>query len=453
VAPPAADPPHLTVEELRRGAAEGRFDTVIVALPDMEGRLQGKRYTATTFLSDVLAHGVAEGCEYLLASDVDMNPVEGYGLAGWDRGFADFEIRPDLATLRPVPWAPGTALVLADAARADGADVAVAPRAILRRQLARLAERGLQARASTELEFLIFRTTYRDAWRAGYRDLEPATRYNVDYSIQGTAALEPLIRRIRSEMAAAGMTVENSKGECNLGQHEVNFRYGDALRIADDHVVYKSGAKEIAEQEGVAITFMAKYDEREGNSCHVHLSLAREGAANAFAEDPALFHRFLAGQLACLREMTLLFAPQVNSYKRFVPNSFAPTAVAWGRDNRTCALRVVGHGPGLRLENRLPGGDVNPYLALAAMIASGLHGLDAELELEPAFEGNAYVADKPRVPHTMAEARALLAGSAVAREAFGDEVVEHYLNRARIELEAFAAAVTDWERMRGFERL
>ena len=310
------------------------------------------------------------------------------------------------------------------------------------------------ANAGTELEFIVFRDTYEEAWQRGYRDLEPANLYNIDYSLLGTARVEPLIRRIRNEMEGAGMTVENSKGECNLGQHEINFRYGDALTAADEHVVYKNGAKEIAAQEGMAITFMAKFNEREGNSCHIHCSIAQQdGGASVFGSDQAVFDRFLAGQLACMRELTLFFAPNINSYKRFAAGSFAPTAVAWGRDNRTCSLRVVGHGEGLRFENRLPGADVNPYLALAAMIAAGLHGVDSELELEPALEGNAYTSDAPHVPRTLYAARDLFAGSAVARDAFGQDVVDHYLNRARVELEAFEGAVTDWERYRGFERL
>jgi glutamine synthetase len=254
-------------------------------------------------------------------------------------------------------------------------------------------------------------------------------------------------------MTGAGMRVENSKGECNFGQHEINFHWDEALATADNHAIYKNGAKEIAAQEGMAITYMAKLDEREGNSCHIHCSIAHEGGGNVFADDRATFDRFVAGQLACLRDLTLFFAPHVNSYKRFVPGSFAPTAVAWGNDNRTCSMRVVGHGQGLRVENRLPGADVNPYLALAAMIAAGLHGIENELELEPVFEGNAYESDKPRVPHTLYAARDLFEGSDIARSAFGDEVVDHYLNRARIELEAHEAAVTDWEKYRGFERL
>jgi glutamine synthetase len=442
----------LTLDALRDAVRAGAVDTVVLALTDMQGRLQGKRLTARHFLDEVVAHG-AEACNYLLAVDVDMNTVSGYAISSWERGYGDFEMVPDLATLRMVPWQPGTAMCLADLRWADGADVAPSPRQVLAGQLARLAERGLAAYAGTELEFIVFRDSYEAAWRKGYRDLEPANLYNVDYSVLGTSRVEPLIRRIREAMTGAGMSVENSKGECNLGQHEINFRYGEAMRAADEHAIYKTGAKEIAAQEGMAITFMAKWDEREGNSCHIHLSLRRDDGSPLFAEDPAAFQRFLAGQLACLRELTLLYAPNVNSYKRFASESFAPTAVAWGEDNRTCAVRVVGHGAGRRMELRLPGADVNPYLALSALIAAGLHGMDAGLELEAPVEGNAYASEKPRVPGTLRDAHDRFAASAVAREAFGQEVVDHYLNAARVELAAFEAAVTDWERVRGFERL
>jgi len=384
---------------------------------------------------------------------VDMNTVSGYAMSSWELGYGDFEMKPDMDTLTVVPWHEGTALVLADLAWSDGSPVLASPRQILRRQIERLAERGLQAYAGTELEFMIFRNTYEEAWRKAYRDLEPANYYNVDYSMIGTARVEPLVRRIRNSMAAAGMRVENAKGECNFGQHEINFLYGPVLRTADNHSLYKTGAKEIAAQEGMAITYMAKFDEREGNSCHIHLSLRGDDGTPLFEDDDEAFERFLAGQLACLRELCLFFAPNINSYKRFAVGSFAPTAVAWGHDNRTCSLRVVGHGPGRRIECRLAGADVNPYLALSAMIAAGLHGMDRALELEPAYEGNAYESDKPRVPSTLRDARDAFAGSAVAREAFGEDVVDHYLNNARIELEAFDAAVTDWERVRGFERL
>ena len=442
----------MNLDELRAEVAAGTVDTVLLAMADMEGRLQGKRLTAGYFLDQVADHG-AEGCNYLLAVDVDMNTVDGYAMSSWETGYGDFVFKPDLATLRPVPWQPGTVLLLADLQWEDGSDVVASPRQILRRQLARLAERGWMANGATELEFILFKDTYEAAWDKAYRGLVPANQYNVDYSMLGTARVEPLLRRLRNEMTAAGMPVENAKGECNFGQHEVNFRYSDALTAADTHLVYKNGAKEIASQEGMALTFMAKYDEREGNSCHVHLSVAGEDGTPVFANDSTTFDRWLAGQLATLQELTLFLAPNVNSYKRYAEGSFAPTAVAWGKDNRTCALRVVGHGPALRVENRAAGGDVNPYLALAVMIAAGLHGIDEKLELEPAFEGNAYTSDKPRVPSTLLDARNRFNESAVARAAFGDDVVEHYVNRADVELRAFEAAVTDWERFRGFERL
>jgi len=442
----------MTLDELRERIADGEVDTVLLAIADMQGRLQGKRLTASHFLDEVVPNH-AEGCNYLLAVDVDMNTVDGYEMASWDRGYGDFVMRPDLDTLRLLPWLESTALCMADIVWHDGTGVAASPRQILRRQLDRLAERGWEATAATELEFIVFRESYEEAWHKAYRELEPANLYNVDYSLLGTSRVEPLIRRIRNAMAGARMTVENSKGECNFGQHEVNFRYADALKTADDHTIYKNGAKEIAAQEGQSITFMAKFNEREGNSCHIHLSLRAEDGTPVFADEPGTFDAFLAGQLACLRELTLFYAPQINSYKRFTAGSFAPTAVAWGEDNRTCSLRVIGHGPGKRLECRLPGGDVNPYLALAAMIAAGLHGVERGLALEEPLAGNAYAADKPHVPATMHEARDLFAHSAVAQEAFGDDVVRHYLNYARIELEAFDAAVTDWERVRGFERL
>jgi glutamine synthetase len=437
----------MTLDELRAMVDDGRIDTVVLALCDMQGRLQGKRLTARHFTDEVVRHG-AEACNYLLAVDVDMTTVSGYAMSSWERGYGDFVMKPDFDTLRPVPWLPGTAMLNADLEWEDGRPVVASPRQVLRGQLDRLAERGLEARAATELEFMIFLDTYEEAWAKAYRDLVPANQYNVDYSLLGTARVEPLLRRIRNDMTAAGLYVENSKGECNFGQHEVNIRYANALRTADEHAVYKEGAKEIAAQEGCSITYMAKFDEREGSSCHIHLSLKSEPAL-----PDATFAAFVAGQLACLRELSLFYAPNVNSYKRYVPGSFAPTAVRWGRDNRTCAMRVVGHGDSLRVENRVPGADVNPYLALAAMVAAGLHGIDEELELEPAYEGNAYEDDGPKVAHTMRDARDLFAQSAVARDAFGQDVVDHYLNYARVELDAHEAAVTDWERFRGFERL
>lgn len=448
--------PPLPVGELRALVASGEIDTVVLAFPDMQGRLQGKRFAAPFFLDEVLAHGT-EGCNYLLAVDTEMNTVDGYAMSSWDRGYGDFAMRPDPATLRRVPWNEGTALLVADLAWDDGAPVVAAPRQVLRGQLARLAEHGWTANVGTELEFIVFKDTYEQAWDRDYRGLTPANQYNIDYSVLGTGRIEPLLRRIRNEMAAAGLTVESAKGECNPGQHEIAFRYDEALVTCDQHAVYKTGAKEIAAQEGVSLTFMAKYDEREGNSCHIHLSLADADGTSVMAGDgpggmsPVMRH-FLAGQLAALREFSLLYAPNVNSYKRFQPGSFAPTAVAWGRDNRSCALRVVGHGPSLRFENRLPGGDVNPHLAVAGLIAAGLYGVEQELELPEPCAGNAYTAGYARVPTTLREAAELWETSAVAKAAFGAEVVAHYLNMARVELAAYDAAVTDWERRRSFER-
>ncbi|MFF1543198.1 glutamine synthetase family protein [Streptomyces sp. NPDC058291] len=451
--------PPLPVEELRALVASGEIDTVVLAFPDMQGRLQGKRFAAGFFLDEVLPHGT-EGCNYLLAVDTEMNTVDGYAMSSWESGYGDFAMRPDLSTLRRVPWNAGTAMLIADLAWHDGSPVIAAPRQILRRQLERLAEHGLTAQVGTELEFIVFKDTYEAAWDANYRDLTPVNQYNVDYSVLGTGRVEPLLRRIRNEMAGAGLTVESAKGECNPGQHEIAFRYDEALVTCDQHAVYKTGAKEIAAQEGVSLTFMAKYNEREGNSCHIHLSLTDADGTNVMAgtaQDPdgmsEVMRHFLAGQLAALRDLSLLYAPNVNSYKRFQPGSFAPTAVAWGHDNRTCALRVVGHGRSLRFENRLPGGDVNPHLAVAALVAAGLYGVERKLELPEACAGNAYTADYAHVPTTLREAAELWGNSPIARAAFGEEVVAHYRNMARVELAAFDAAVTDWELRRSFERL
>ncbi|MFJ2831058.1 glutamine synthetase family protein [Streptomyces sp. NPDC087263] len=451
--------PPLTVEDLRSLVAGGEIDTVVLAFPDMQGRLQGKRFAARFFLDDVLEHGT-EGCNYLLAVDTEMNTVDGYEMSSWERGYGDFAMHPDLSTLRRVPWNEGTALLIADLAWSDGSPVVAAPRQILRRQLDRLAELGLTAQVGTELEFIVFKDTYEQAWDARYRDLTPANQYNIDYSVLGTGRIEPLLRRIRNEMQAAGLIVESAKGECNPGQHEIAFKYDEALVTCDQHAVYKTGAKEIASQEGVSLTFMAKYNEREGNSCHIHLSLADKDGTNVMAgssDDPGgmseIMRYFLAGQLAALRDFSLLYAPNINSYKRFQPGSFAPTAVAWGYDNRTCSLRIVGHGRSMRFENRLPGGDVNPHLAVAGLVAAGLYGIEQKLELPDVCAGNAYAADYEHVPTTLREAAELWENSPIARAAFGDEVVAHYRNMARVELNAFDAAVTDWELRRSFERL
>ncbi|MDT7550044.1 MAG: glutamine synthetase [Actinomycetota bacterium] len=446
----------MAVEELRRQVESGEVDTVLVGITDMQGRLQGKRLHAKYFLDVVLEHAT-EGCNYLLAVDVDMNTVDGYAMSSWSSGYGDFVMQPDLSTLRPIPWQDGTVLVLADLRWEDGTDVVASPRQVLARQTARLAEAGMAAYVGTELEFIVFRDTYEQAWSAGYRNLTPANQYNVDYSMLGTARIEPLLRRIRNCMTGAGLVVESAKGECNLGQHEIAFRYDEASVACDGHVIYKNGAKEIAAQDGVALTFMAKYDAREGNSCHIHCSFRGLDGSMVMAEGDGMSDRgraFVAGQLRYMRELTLLLAPNINSYKRYVEGSFAPTALRWGRDNRTCAFRLVGHGESLRLENRIPGGDVNPYLATAAVIAAGLAGIEEGLELEPAFEGNAYGdPDAARVPTSLGEALELWRESAFARRTFGDDVVDHYANMAAVELAAFGAAVTDWERFRGFERL
>ena len=447
----------IDLRELESRVEKGEIDTIVLAFTDMQGRLIGKRVSARFFVDDIAAHG-AECCNYLLAVDVEMNTVDGYRISSWERGYGDMAMIPDFDTLRLVPWQPGTALVMADLRWLDERPVIESPREILKTQLARLAERGLEAHVGTELEFIVFDDSYRDAWKKGYTGLTPASDYNIDYALLASTRMEPLLRDIRVGMEGAGLYCEGVKGECNLGQQEIAFRYDEALVTCDNHSIYKNGAKEIADKHGKALTFMAKFNEREGNSCHIHISLRGTDGSAVFADEGAelgmskMFRHFLAGQIAAMRDLTLFFAPNINSYKRYVNGSFAPTAVAWGLDNRTCSLRVVGHGMGLRVENRVPGGDVNQYLAVAALIAAGLHGIDNELELEPIFEGNAYGSDAPRVPTTLREAAELFQASDIAREAFGSEVVDHYLNNARVELAAYDAVVTDWERVRGFER-
>ena len=451
--------PRLSVGGLRAEIESGSIDTVVVAFTDMQGRLQGKRIHGPYFLDTVLPHGT-EGCNYLLAVDVDMNTVDGYAISSWERGYGDMMFDLDLSTLRRTPGQPHSATIQCDLSWLDGSGpVRPSPRSVLRTQVDAAAELGTAAYAGTELEFILFEDSYEQAWDRHYHGLTGANRYNVDYSILGGTKVEPLLREIRNEMYAAGVSVESAKGECNLGQHEIVFRFDEVIRTCDNHSIYKTAAKEIAASHGQSLTFMAKFDQREGNSCHIHLSLRGEDGSMVFADDAReggrseLFEHLIAGILATMEELTLLYAPNINSYKRFQPGSFAPTAVAWGTDNRTCALRVVGHGAGLRVENRLPGGDVNPYLAVAAMLAGGLHGIREQLPLEPAFVGNAYASDKPHVPATLAEARDRFNASAVARHAFGDDVVDHYVHAADVEIAAFGAAVTDWERVRGFERL
>ena len=424
-------PGNLSVSELHAAIAADEIDTVIVAFADAQGRLVGKRVSARLFQEEVLPHG-AEACNYLLSVDVDMNTVDGYAMSSWEKGYGDMMLLSDPDTLRRIPWMPGTALVMADLGWEGGDPVVQSPRAILKHQRERLAERGLTAYAGTELEFIIFDDTYRDAWAKGYRDLKPSTDYNVDYDLLASGRLEPLLRDIRRGMDGAGMYCEGVKGECNLGQQEIAFRYAEILETADQHTIYKSGAKEIAEKHGKSLTFMAKFNEREGNSCHIHLSVRGQDGTPVMAGDgeygfsPFMEH-WIAGILATLREFTLLYAPTINSYKRYQKGTFAPTGVAWGLDNRTCALRVIGHGQSLRPENRVPGGDVNPYLAIAAIIAGGLHGVENELPMPDPLAGNAYSSDVDHLPTTLREAAQLFEESTVARAAFGDDMVEHYL--------------------------
>jgi glutamine synthetase len=453
----SSTPGRLTRDELLRLIKADEVDTVILAITDMQGRLQGKRLDAR-FFADELATGAVEGCSYLLASDVDMNTVDGFALTSWESGYGDLAFNADLSTIRKVPWHEKTVIVFADVETVEGEPVLVSPRQILQQQVERLSKYGWFGFTGTELEFIVFNDTYEDAWNGGYRDLTPANLYNVDYSLLGTSRVEPLLGRVRRSMRDAGMIVESLKGECNYGQHEIAFKYAELIDKCDEHSLFKLGTKEIAAQEGCSLTFMAKYNEREGNSCHIHLSLREKDGTPVFAGTEAhgfspVFQHFLAGQLAYARELSLFLAPNINSYKRFVKGSFAPTALLWGLDNRTCAFRVVGHGSSLRVECRIPGGDVNPYLAIAALVAAGLRGVEESLPLADAFGGNAYDADAARVPTTLHEAAELLDKSTMAREAFTSEVVDHYVHAARVEVAAFDAAVTDWERYRGFERL
>jgi glutamine synthetase len=438
----------LTLEELRDDAS---LDTVVVAFTDMQGRLLGKRLHRDFFLQDVAEHG-AEGCNYLLALDMEMDPIPGYEIASWERGYGDFVMTPDLTTLRRIPWLEGTALVLSDVNWHDGTPVPPSPRQVLKRQVERAAEQGFSAMFGSELEFFLLKETYADANAKHFRDLTPSVPYILDYHILATSYDEPFIRRIRNDMHAAGIRVENSKGEAWPGQHEINFRYADAVTMADNHTIYKNGVKELAHQHECSITFMAKPDHTWiGNSCHIHASLWREGE-NAFAGESETFKQFLAGWIACARELALFLAPTINSYKRYSAGSWAPTTLAWGYDNRTCGFRIVGHDRSQRVETRIPGGDVNPYLAFAALLAAGLHGMEQGLELPPPLEGNAYESDAERFPSTLREAIAALEGGSIARSSLGDDVVDHYLNYARTEQRLFDEVVTCYERERLFER-
>jgi glutamine synthetase len=441
----------ISLDELRADVESGAIDTVVVAFTDMQGRLMGKRVHAEFFLEDSVEHGL-EGCNYLLALEMEMDPIPGYALASWEQGYGDFRLEPDLATLRRIPWLEGTALVLADVLSHDGGDVEPSPRQVLKAQVERAEALGYTPMFGSELEFFLLKETYAEAHAKHYRDLTPSVPYILDYHILATTYDEPLIRQIRNGMQGAGIRVETSKGEAWPGQQEINFRYADAVTMADNHVIYKNGAKEIAHLNGCSITFMAKPDHTWiGNSCHIHSSLWRDGE-NAFAGESDVFKQYLAGQIATLKEFAIFVAPTINSYKRFAAGSWAPTTLAWGHDNRTCGFRIVGHGPALRTETRIPGGDVNPYLAFAALLAAGLHGIERGLELPPALEGNAYESDAERFPHSLREAIAALEEGPVAREALGEEVVDHYLNYARTEQRLFDEVVTCYERERLFER-
>jgi glutamine synthetase len=442
----------LGVEELAALVVSGEIDTVIVAFTDMQGRLMGKRLHAEFFIEDNVAEHGVEGCNYLLALEMEMDPIPGYQIASWEQGYGDFGLKPDVATLRRIPWLEGTALVLADVVWHDGSPVRPSPRQVLKQQMERAAERGLTPMFGSELEFFLLKETYEQAHAQHYRDLTPSVPYILDYHILATTFDEPLMRQIRNGMQGAGIKVETSKGEAWPGQQEINFRFADAVTMADNHAIYKNGAKEIAHLNGCSITFMAKPDHTWiGNSCHIHSSLWQEGE-NAFAGESDLFKQYLAGHIACSRELAVFLAPTINSYKRYAAGSWAPTTLAWGHDNRTCGFRIVGHGGSLRTETRIPGGDVNPYLAFAALIAAGLHGIESELELPPPLEGNAYESDAERFPHSLREAIEALEEGTMARSALGDDVVDHYLNYARTEQRLFDEVVTCYERERLFER-
>ena len=447
----------MNLTQLKSQVRSGAIDTVIVAFPDPFGRLVGKRFTAAHFLDSIVKHGT-HGCNYLLTVNLEMDPLDGFKVANWDAGFGDFEFRPDLETLRVLPWQTGTALVLCDYVRDDGSFVAEAPRSVLRRQLDLLKKQGISCFCASELEFYLFNQTYHSAFANGFRDLQPSSDYRIDYHIMQPTRDEPLMRAIRNHLTAADVPVESSKGEWSRGQHEINFTYAEPLEMADRHTIFKQGVKEMAEQHGKCVTFMAKYAPGEaGNSCHIHISLWK-GGKNLFTDTKnrgsKLFRQFLGGLMKYSPELCLFFGPTINSYKRYQPGSWAPTRMAWATDNRTTGFRIVGHGNGFRIENRMPGADANPYLAFAAMLAAGMAGVKEGLDCGKEYAGNAYIDPKlDRLPASLRDATDLFDRSRLARAAFGDAVVEFYVHHARIEQQAFGDAVTDWEKQRYFERI
>jgi glutamine synthetase len=453
-------PANLTFDALKKAVAAGEIDTVLVAIVDMQGRLMGKRFVARHFVDS--AWEATHCCNYLLAVDVEMFTVPGYKSAGWEKGYGDYTMKPDLSTLRRIPWLPGTAMCMADLLdHHSHEEVAVSPRAILKRQVARARAMGFDAMMATELEFYLFEEGFDALHDRGYTDLRTLGRHNADYAIFGTSKEETVMRAIRNGLWDAGIPIECSKGEAEAGQEEVNARYSDALDTCDMHAIIKNGVKEIAHAQGHAVTFMAKYDHRRaGSSSHVHQSLW-QGGKPAFHDkrDPngmsALMKHYIAGQLAHAREITLLLAPYVNSYKRFVVGMFAPTKAVWSLDNRTAGFRVCGENTrAIRVECRIGGADLNPYLACAGLLAAGLAGIEQKLDLEPAVTGDIYHAKRVReIPHTLGEAAALAAKSKMLRAAFGDDVVDHYVHAAEWELHEQNRVVTDWEVKRGFERL
>jgi glutamine synthetase len=434
------------------------IDTLIVAFPDVFGRLIGKRLTARHFM-EAASHKATHACNYLLTVNLDMEPLPGFPFANWEKGYGDFELRLDLDTLRVLPWQTATALVMCDLFHPNGQRIEEAPRSVLRRQIERLARAGFTSMTATELEFFLFNQSYHSAFEGRYAALAPASDYRIDYHTLQPAREETLMRALRNSIDAAEVPVESSKGEWGRGQHEVNFVYGEPLPIADGHVLFKQAAKEMAEQQGKCVTFMAKPDAAEvGSSCHIHLSIWQKGK-NIFTEGKPergskCFRQFLGGLLRYSPELCYFLAPTINSYKRYQPASWAPTKMAWSFDNRTVGFRVVGQGSSFRLENRMPGADANPYLALAAMLAAGLAGIEEKLDCGHPYEGNAYADAKlAALPRSLRDAAALLDTSKLARRAFSDAVIDFYVHTARCEEQAFNDAVTDWEKIRYFERI